>query len=205
MNPTSEAPSPLLPLGAQKTGPQPPPITGPRSSSRAPSPPTEFPHPPASGFPASLSSLRLVEKAGFRREDLGGDTEPSLLHSPHHHHVRGPPSLLATTVGRSAGRLWGRKKGTEEAKVRIECPAIRTESRLQAQESARPPLRPQFCRSCLGSQQSGPSGKIGPLGDLGIPSSLPTVGGRGSRGLSLSLILSGEFRHPGPSPLLSLV
>lgn len=58
-------PSPLLPREPRGRGPSPLPLQNPGVQAAPPSPPPGSPPPPSSGFPASLSSLRLGRKAGF--------------------------------------------------------------------------------------------------------------------------------------------
>ena len=180
-------PSPLLPRGSQRTGPQPPPLTGPRSPSRPP--PLRPLGPLVHHLPASQPVFPLSgsdEKPGFRGEGLGGDTEPSLLHLP----PRSGPSLPATTV--RARPAAGKEERSKGGGGKNRAPSHRGRAPGPwAQKNARPrPAAPVLQIMPAGNQRLGPAGRSPPpLGDLGLPtlSSLP----RGSGGV---------VQGPGPQP-----
>ena len=199
-------PSPLLPRGSQRTGPQPPPLTGPRSPSRPP--PLRPLGPLVHHLPASQPVFPLSgsdEKPGFRGEGLGGDTEPSLLHLP----PRSGPSLPATTV--RARPAAGKEERSKGGGGKNRAPSHRGRAPGPwAQKNARPrPAAPVLQIMPAGNQRLGPAGRSAPppwrprAPDPQQPSS--GVGGCGPGpwpSASSSLEISSSW---APSPVLSLV
>lgn len=88
---------------------------------RPPSLPPKVPGPPLPASQPVFPLLASDQAPCFRGEDLGCNTEPSLLlhpyppPTPHHHHAQPPPSLPPLSA---IARQQGRKKGAQEAEVR---------------------------------------------------------------------------------------
>lgn len=160
LDPGSEAPNPLLPLGSQRTGPQ----LFPLQDLGAPAALLPRPRRPLILLlPASqpVFPLRLGGKAGFRGEGLGSDTEPSLLHPP--------PTTLRSALPPSppppsTRRPRGRKKGAEEAEVSTGRPAIGAQSRLWAQEFCTASTQAPKLQTMTGTSRLGPAGRSAPWG-----------------------------------------